>query len=73
VVRNGVPCIADTDFAEWFAVAGMEAVPVMLDGKAKLLARPLAEPALVALEPGLELIAGRSERERDSGIEARCY
>jgi cytosine/adenosine deaminase-related metal-dependent hydrolase len=73
VVRNGVPCIADTDFAEWFAVAGMEAVPVTLDGKPKLLAKPLAEPALVALEPGLELIADRNERERDLDIEARCY
>ncbi|MFZ0872888.1 MAG: amidohydrolase family protein, partial [Rhodanobacter sp.] len=73
VVRNGVPCIADMDFAEWFAVAGVEAVSVTLDGKPKLLARTLAEPALVALEPGLELIADRNERECDSGIEARSY
>ncbi|MBB6186040.1 amidohydrolase family protein [Rhodanobacter sp. MP7CTX1] len=73
VVRNGVPCIADTDFADWFAAAGMEAVPVTLDGKPKLLARTLAEPALVALEPGLELIADRNARERDLGIEARSY
>jgi cytosine/adenosine deaminase-related metal-dependent hydrolase len=73
VVRNGVPCIADTDFADWFAAAGMETVPVTLDGKPKLLARTLAEPALVALEPGLELIAVRNERERDPGIEARSY
>jgi cytosine/adenosine deaminase-related metal-dependent hydrolase len=73
VVRNGVPCIADTDFADWFAAAGMEAVPVTLDGNPKLLARTLAEPALVALEPGLELIAGRNEREHDLGIEARSY
>lgn len=73
VVRNGVPCIADADFAEWFAVAGVEAVSVTLDGKPKLLARTLAEPALVALEPGLELIADRNERECDSGIEARSY
>jgi cytosine/adenosine deaminase-related metal-dependent hydrolase len=72
VVRNGVPCIADTDFADWFAAAGMETVPVTLDGKPKLLAKTLAEPALVALEPGLELIAVRDERERDLGIEARC-
>ncbi|OOG41316.1 amidohydrolase [Rhodanobacter sp. C05] len=72
VVRNGVPCIADTDFAEWFAVAGMEAVPVTLDGKPKLLAKSLAEPALVALEPGLELAADRSECNRDLIMEARC-
>jgi hypothetical protein len=73
VVRDGVPRIADPDFAEWFAATGMEAVPVMLDGKPKLLAGPLAEPALLALEPGLELIADRNEHERDIGIEARCY
>lgn len=70
VVRNGVPGIADPDFAEWFAVAGMEAVPVTLDGKPKLLAKPLAEPALIALEPGLELVADRNER--DFIMEARC-
>jgi len=70
VARNGVPRIADPDFAEWFAVAGMEAVPVTLDGKPKLLAKPLAEPALIALEPGLELVADRSER--DLVMEARC-
>ena len=63
VVRHGVPCIADTDFAEWFAVAGTETVPVTLDGKPKLLARPLAEAALVALEPGLELVAAHSVRD----------
>jgi hypothetical protein len=72
VVRSGVPCIADIDFAEWFAAAGMEAVPAMLDGKPKLLARTLADPALIALEPGLELVADRVERERDPAIEARC-
>jgi hypothetical protein len=55
VVRDGVPRIADPDFAEWFEAAGVEAVPVMLDGAPKLLAKSLAEPALVALEPGLEL------------------
>ncbi|WP_426688579.1 amidohydrolase family protein [Rhodanobacter ginsengiterrae] len=63
VVRHGVPRIADPDFAEWFAVAGMETVPVTLDGKPKLLARPLAEAALVALEPGLELAAAYSARD----------
>jgi len=45
-------------------------VPVTLDGKPKLLAKPLAEPALIALEPGLELVAARSER--DLVMEARC-
>jgi cytosine/adenosine deaminase-related metal-dependent hydrolase len=54
VVRAGVPRVADPDFAEWFAVAGVETVQVLLDGRPKLLARELAEPALLALEPGLE-------------------
>jgi cytosine/adenosine deaminase-related metal-dependent hydrolase len=54
VVRGGLPQIADPDFAEWFAAAGVATVPVLLDGKPKLLARSLAEPALLALEPGLE-------------------
>ncbi|HEY8327546.1 MAG TPA: amidohydrolase, partial [Rhodanobacter sp.] len=73
VVRDGVPRIADPDFAEWFAATGVDAVPVTLDGKPKLLARPLADPALLALEPGLERVAGRNERARDATIEARCY
>lgn len=55
VVRHGVPRIADADFAEWFAVAGVETVPVTLDGRPKLMDKALAEPALMALEPGLEL------------------
>ena len=63
VVRHGVPRIADPDFAEWFDVAGMDAVPVTLDGRPKLLARPLAEAALVALEPGLELVAAHHARD----------
>jgi hypothetical protein len=57
VVRAGVPRIADPDFAGWFAAAGVDAVPVLLDGKPKLLAASLAEPALLALEPGLERLA----------------
>jgi len=73
VVRDGVPRIADPDFAEWFAAAGVDAVPVTLDGKPKLLAGPLAEPALLALEPGLEPAAGRNARARDATSEARCY
>ena len=44
-------------------VAGMDAVPVTLDGRPKLLARPLAEAALVALEPGLELVAAHHARD----------
>ena len=72
VVRDGVPRIADPDFADWFAAAGVDAVPVTLDGKPKLLAAALAEPALLALEPGLERVAARSERARDAAAEARC-
>jgi hypothetical protein len=63
VVRDGVPRIADPDFAEWFEVTGTAAVPVMLDGRPKLLAAALAEPALIALEPGLEMVADRSAHE----------
>jgi len=73
VVRDGMPRIADPDFADWFAAVGVEAVPVTLDGKPKLLARSLAEPALVALEPGLELTAHPYEHRRDSAMEARCH
>ncbi|MGN6113115.1 MAG: amidohydrolase family protein [Luteimonas sp.] len=57
VVRDGLPCIADPDFAGWFALAGVDAVPATLDGAPKLLARWLADPAVVALEPGLGLAA----------------
>ena len=57
VVRAGTPRIADPDFAEWFAAAAVQTERVMLDGKPKLLAKSLAEPALIALEPGLELAA----------------
>lgn len=63
VVRDGVPRIADPDFANWFAAAGVDTVPVMLDGQPKLLAKPLAEPALLALEPGLEFAAEHIEHE----------
>ncbi|GLQ86439.1 amidohydrolase [Dyella flagellata] len=64
VLRDGMPRIADPDFAEWFAVAGVDAVPVTLDGRPKLLASALADPALLALEPGLELAAGPCSDER---------
>ncbi len=73
VVRDGVPRIADPDFAEWFAATGVDAVPVTLDGKPKLLAGSLAEPALLALEPGLERAAGGNGRARAATIEARCH
>ena len=63
VLRNGLPQIADPDFSEWFSIAGVQAVPVRLDGRPKLLARHLADPALVALDPGLELVGDRSEHE----------
>jgi cytosine/adenosine deaminase-related metal-dependent hydrolase len=59
VVRDGLPRIADPDFADWFDAAGVEAVPVTLDGRPKLLAKALADPALLALEPGLESVACR--------------
>ncbi|MHA6203601.1 amidohydrolase family protein [Dyella soli] len=71
VARNGVPQVADPDFAEWFAAAGVEAVPVMLDGRPKLLATHLAEPALLELEPGLALAADRDQQEHP--MEARCH
>ena len=63
VLRNGLPQVADPDFAEWFSIAGVHAVPVKLDGRPKLLARHLADPALVDLEPGLELVGDPGEHE----------
>jgi hypothetical protein len=71
VVHAGVPRIADPDFIEWFAAAGVDTVPVMLDGKPKLLAKALADPALMALEPGLELVSRSNERDRS--VEARYH
>ena len=59
VLRHGVPQIADPDFAEWFAAAGVATVPVLLDGKPKLLAAALAAPELLELEPGLEPVIDR--------------
>ncbi len=55
VVRDGRPRIADPDFADWFAIAGVDIVPVTLDGYPKLLAAELADPGVLALEPGLDL------------------
>lgn len=72
VVRDGLPRIADTDFADWFAVAGVETVSVLLDGRPKLLAKALADPALLALEPGLELATARHAPIHALTAEARC-
>ena len=72
VVRDGLPRIADADFADWFAVAGVETVSVLLDGRPKLLDKTLADPALLALEPGLELAAVRHAPINALTVEARC-
>ena len=56
VVRGGVPVVADPDFAEWFAHCGVEVTRIRLDGRPKLMARPLARSSAMALEPGLELL-----------------
>ncbi|MDB5973053.1 MAG: cytosine deaminase-like metal-dependent hydrolase [Hydrocarboniphaga sp.] len=53
VVRGGLPMVADADFADWFAACGIQTVSVTLDGKPKLLAKSMADAALIALEPGL--------------------
>lgn len=54
VVRGGVPAIADPDFASWFAACGAETVPVMLDGRRKLIAAALlGPPGAMGLEVGL--------------------
>jgi cytosine/adenosine deaminase-related metal-dependent hydrolase len=58
VVRDGRPVLGDLDLAGWFAAAGVEVVSVTLDGRPKLLARALARPAAIAIEPGLELGPG---------------
>jgi cytosine/adenosine deaminase-related metal-dependent hydrolase len=68
VVRNGVPCITDPDLADWFEFAGIDAVPVTLDGQRKLLARWLADPEVMALEPGLELDTGASQWQRPRAL-----
>ena len=56
VVRDGVPLIADPGFADWFAAGHVETVPVLLDYQPKLLVRTLAQPEVIALEPGLGII-----------------
>lgn len=73
VLRHGVPQIADPDFAEWFAAAGVATVPVLLDGKPKLLAAALAEAELLELEPGLEQIIDRQTYRPMQAISARHH
>jgi cytosine/adenosine deaminase-related metal-dependent hydrolase len=55
VVRGGAPVVTDPQFEGWFAACDLEAVPVQLDGRPKLLARQLAQPEAIALEPGLDI------------------
>jgi hypothetical protein len=62
VIRDGVPRIADPDFAGWFDAAGVRTVPVLLDGRPKLLDATLADPAVLALEPGLQRVAQAAHR-----------
>jgi len=57
IARGGVPMVADLEFADWFAACGVETVAVRLDGRPKLLARELARPEVVALEPGLAFLS----------------
>ncbi|KGR58507.1 amidohydrolase, partial [Xanthomonas vasicola] len=57
VIRNGKPRIADPDFAPWFDAAGIQTVPVLLDGRPKLIDATLADPAVLALEPGLQRVS----------------
>ncbi|WP_369975139.1 amidohydrolase family protein [Xanthomonas bundabergensis] len=71
VVRDGRPRIADPDFAGWFAAAGVAAVPATLDGVPKLLAAELADPALLALEPGLQLQGDAPRATGPSAMQAR--
>lgn len=68
VVRDGRPLIADPDFAGWFEFAGVETAPVMLDGRPKLLARSLADAEVIALEAGLESVAGAEVPARASTV-----
>jgi cytosine/adenosine deaminase-related metal-dependent hydrolase len=56
VARGGVPVVADPDFAEWFAHCGVDVVRIRLDGRPKLMARSIARPGAMALEPGLEML-----------------
>ena len=55
VVRGGQPVVADPDFADWFARAGIDAVRLCVDGRPKLIDRRMARPEVVALERGVDL------------------
>jgi cytosine/adenosine deaminase-related metal-dependent hydrolase len=73
VLRDGRPCLADPDFAHWFAALGIATVPVTLDGRPKLIDRRLldyrlADAALLALEPGLTADAGATEPLLAAGV-----
>jgi cytosine/adenosine deaminase-related metal-dependent hydrolase len=72
VVRDGLPRVADPDFADWFAAAGIDTLAVRLDGRRKLIARSLADPAVIALETGLELSTA-DEGESELALETRCH
>jgi len=52
---------------------GEEDAAIVRPAVERLLAGRLPEPALLALEPGLELIVDRNERVRDLTINAGCY
>jgi cytosine/adenosine deaminase-related metal-dependent hydrolase len=57
VLRDGVPAIADPEFAGWFAAFGLKVMHVKLDGHDKLLARARLgsfTPESLPVEPGLE-------------------
>ncbi|HEY6363021.1 MAG TPA: amidohydrolase family protein, partial [Vicinamibacterales bacterium] len=56
VVREGAPVLADPDFAGWFAHCGVDVAEIRVDGRPKLMARPVARPSAIALEPGLEIM-----------------
>jgi len=43
-------------------------VPVTLDGRPKLLARSLADPVLLALEPGLEIVSRIDDPAREPAL-----
>jgi cytosine/adenosine deaminase-related metal-dependent hydrolase len=72
VVRDGVPRIADPDFAAWFAATGVDTVAVTLDGRPKLMDRSLVDAAVMALEPGLEMSLPADEREVALAMEFLC-
>ena len=53
VVRNGLPVLADPDFAGWFADAGVATTDIVVDGCPRLMAADVADAAALALEPGI--------------------